>query len=97
MRGFGKVEDPDAPRLAFPELLEGFDFVLDVLEVASPLPGEVDVKALAVADPAGPRLVDAAAEGEAVALAVGDDSHLLVVDAPEHDRLALGVGRVSRP
>ena len=50
--GLGKVEDLDAPGLAFPELLEGFDLVLDVLEVASTFPGEVDVKALAVVDPA---------------------------------------------
>ena len=87
-----KVEDPDAPRLPVPELPEGFDLVLDMLEVASPLPREVNVKALPVADPAGPSLIDAATEREAVPLAVGEDSHLLVVDAPEHDRLALGVG-----
>ena len=90
--GFGEVEDFDAPGPTFPELLEGFNFVLDVLDVPSPFPGEVDVEAFSVVHPAGPGLVDAAAEREPVSLRVGDDTHLFVVDASNGDGFTLAVG-----
>ena len=51
------------------------------------------VKTLTVVDPAASRLIDAAAEGKPIPFAVSDDADLLVVDALNRYRLALGVGR----
>lgn len=92
-RGVREVEDLDAPSLAFPEPIKGLDLVLDVLKLSPPFPGEMGVEALPVADPAGTRLVVAAAEGEAIILSVGDDSDLFVIDASDSDQLAPLVGR----
>src|SRR5262245_51890897 len=90
--GFGKVEDFDAPGLPLPELLKGFYFVLDVLNVTSSFPGKVNMKTFPVVHPTGPGFVNAAAERELVPLEVGDNSHLLVVDASNRDGLTLPVG-----
>src|SRR5208283_3524627 len=72
--GFGEFDDLDALRLVAPEPLERFDLIGHMLRLASPFPVAMDVKAFAVVDPPAPGLVDAAAEADSVARAVGNDA-----------------------